>query len=313
MHNGWRGGEWSLLRAVTAAASAAAAFPPRGPAWDPGNAAIGVAITIAILVLAPALALGAGTRGVALALAALLASASGVPFLGSGPGSGLVPVLVVLAAAPPAPFGSWAARGRTDPSGGWRLPAWLRLAAPAVALLVLADFAARIGARAPGAPLGIPGLLAALLLGFDPGWIRRARAGEAPDTVFYDGTCGLCHRAARFILAEDDGGAAFRLAPVDGPAFERLIPPEARDALPDSVIVRAPDGRILVRSAAMIRIWERLGGFWRAFGVLARAVPRPLRDLLYDGVARIRKRLFATPKDACPLVPPELRTRFLSS
>jgi len=40
-------------------------------------------------------------------------------------------------------------------------------------------------------------------------------------------------------------------------------------------------------------------------------VPRFLRDGVYDGIARVRHKLFAKPSEACPLMPEELRRRFL--
>jgi predicted DCC family thiol-disulfide oxidoreductase YuxK len=40
-------------------------------------------------------------------------------------------------------------------------------------------------------------------------------------------------------------------------------------------------------------------------------LPRWLLDIGYDGVARIRKHLFAPPPGACPILPAELRGRFL--
>jgi predicted DCC family thiol-disulfide oxidoreductase YuxK len=55
---------------------------------------------------------------------------------------------------------------------------------------------------------------------------------------------------------------------------------------------------------------KRLGGPWRAVAVLVGAFPRPLRDRVYDVVARLRHRLFARPGDACPVTPPDLRARF---
>jgi predicted DCC family thiol-disulfide oxidoreductase YuxK len=39
-------------------------------------------------------------------------------------------------------------------------------------------------------------------------------------------------------------------------------------------------------------------------------IPRPLRDVLYDFVARIRYRVFGRCDDLCPVVPPDLRARF---
>jgi len=39
-------------------------------------------------------------------------------------------------------------------------------------------------------------------------------------------------------------------------------------------------------------------------------VPQGMRDLGYNGIARVRHRLFRRPTDACPVTPPELRARF---
>ena len=40
------------------------------------------------------------------------------------------------------------------------------------------------------------------------------------------------------------------------------------------------------------------------------ALPSAWLDAAYDAIARVRKRIFAAPKDACPILPPDLRTRF---
>jgi predicted DCC family thiol-disulfide oxidoreductase YuxK len=144
---------------------------------------------------------------------------------------------------------------------------------------------------------------------FDPAWIAPRRDAE-PATLFYDGDCGLCHRAVRFVLAEDPGGRAFRFAPLASEAFEAALPAAERAALPDSLIVRTPDGRVLVRAAAVREICIRLGGLWRALALASHALPERLLDAGYDWIARMRKSLFAPPAEACPRVPAELRRRF---
>jgi predicted DCC family thiol-disulfide oxidoreductase YuxK len=40
-------------------------------------------------------------------------------------------------------------------------------------------------------------------------------------------------------------------------------------------------------------------------------VPRGLRDLAYDAIASVRKKIFGTTEEVCPLVPSPLRARFL--
>ncbi len=44
--------------------------------------------------------------------------------------------------------------------------------------------------------------------------------------------------------------------------------------------------------------------------LLIAALPRPIRDLFYDSFARRRYALFGR-YDSCPVMPPELRDRFL--
>ena len=59
-------------------------------------------------------------------------------------------------------------------------------------------------------------------------------------TVFYDGSCGLCHRAVQFLLARDNRGARFRYAALQGATAARLIGDV--DAHPDSMVVQCADG-----------------------------------------------------------------------
>ena len=129
--------------------------------------------------------------------------------------------------------------------------------------------------------------------------------------LFYDGTCGLCHGAVLFVLKRDKG-AVFRFAPLQGETLMELVPQDVRAALPDSLVLREPDGRLSMRSSAVVGMLKRLGLFWRVLGALLWIIPRPLRDLGYDLVAKVRHRLFKKPDDACPIVPQELRGRFLA-
>jgi predicted DCC family thiol-disulfide oxidoreductase YuxK len=129
-----------------------------------------------------------------------------------------------------------------------------------------------------------------------------------PDHVFYDGDCGFCHGTVRFLASRDAAGA-FRFAPLFGPTFERLVPEPARAALPDSLIVHTGDGRLLVRGDAVLHTLRRLGGGWRLLAGLLSLLPRGLRDAGYDAFARVRKRWFAKPTDACPVPPGSLRAR----
>ncbi|HEV3009795.1 MAG TPA: DCC1-like thiol-disulfide oxidoreductase family protein [Burkholderiales bacterium] len=264
---------------------------------------------------------------------------------------------------PPAPYGSWAARGRADPAGGWHLPqpilvaawvvlavsysysGWTKLFSPswvagdtvayvlqnplardhALRHIVLAlpewmlqaltwtilyvelffaplILSSRLRPILWGlmlwvqfgflfllnfADLTIPMLLYHLLT-FDPAWVRgtkRATRPAAPETIHYDGSCGLCHRVVRFVLAEDRN-AVFRFVPIDGDDFR--VTDEA--------------GRSLRKSDAYAHILRRLGGLWGIAGFVLTAVPRAARDRVYDAIGRNRRRFFAAPPAACPFI-----------
>src|SRR5579864_5730817 len=135
---------------------------------------------------------------------------------------------------------------------------------------------------------------------------------EAPatETIYYDGHCGLCHRWVRFVLATDPDGSLFRFAPLQGETFQAQVAESARAGLPVSVVVQSADGELLIRSAAVVHVLRRLGGGWAVLGAAIRLIPGPLRDVLYDWIARVRYRLFSRPADICPVMPAELRKRF---
>jgi len=133
-------------------------------------------------------------------------------------------------------------------------------------------------------------------------------AANGKDLIFYDGTCGLCHRFVKWTLAHDAEGR-FRFAPLQGETFREMVPAEQRAKLPDSVAVRTMDGRLLAKSAAAQYVVEQLG--LRGRSTLLRVLPRGLADFGYDVIARTRYAVFGKKEEICPLVPPELRVRFL--
>lgn len=128
--------------------------------------------------------------------------------------------------------------------------------------------------------------------------------------MFYDGSCGLCHRTVRFVLARDRAGH-FRFAALESAAFRAATTSEQRATLPDSLIVRAPDGELRSRSDAVVHILVHLRGLWRLLGKCLAYVPARLRDWAYDRLAASRRRWFAPPETACPVLPAEVRDRFL--
>jgi predicted DCC family thiol-disulfide oxidoreductase YuxK len=133
---------------------------------------------------------------------------------------------------------------------------------------------------------------------------------QQSEILFYDGHCGLCHRAVKFVLKHDRSGNAFRFAPLQGETFQARVPPSERAGLPDSIVVLTQEGTLLVRSDASLHILKRMGGGWKTLGATLGVIPLVVRDAVYDFVARIRYRVFGRRDDLCPVAAPELRARF---
>lgn len=131
-----------------------------------------------------------------------------------------------------------------------------------------------------------------------------------PETIFYDGHCGLCHRSVMFVLRRDHDGSKFIFAPLQSQHFIDAVPQGVRTALPNTMLVLRSDGTLLQKSSASLYVLRRVGGFWGVLGTLGAWIPRPLRDAAYDRVAAVRHRVFKKPPQACPVTPAKLRSRF---
>ncbi|MBC9889769.1 MAG: DUF393 domain-containing protein [Opitutae bacterium] len=128
--------------------------------------------------------------------------------------------------------------------------------------------------------------------------------------IFFDGNCGFCHAWVKFV-AERDAEGRFQFAPLTGATFRNSFSAEEADAFPDSIVLLMPDSEKLFYSDAVIYTLLRLNPIWAGTGRIMRLLPQPIRDLVYRGIAAARRRLFRKPPGVCPLVPPELKSRFL--
>lgn len=121
-----------------------------------------------------------------------------------------------------------------------------------------------------------------------------------PWIVLFDGECGLCSRSVRLLGRLDRRGVLW-FAPLQGETARTLgvTAPGHRDG---TVVVVREDGgtvRRFERGDAVLELAEVLGWPWRALQVL-RLVPRRLRDLAYDFVARRRRDWFGAAAACTP-------------
>lgn len=133
--------------------------------------------------------------------------------------------------------------------------------------------------------------------------------------LLFDGECGLCQACVRLLLRADRGGV-LHFAPLQGAAAQAFL---RRQDLPTEdfdTLIFVPDwrrreecGDYLMRTDAVLAACATAGGWIGALAEL-RVVPRPVRDAVYAGVARLRYRILG-PYRARPLEQAEWTARFL--
>ncbi len=128
--------------------------------------------------------------------------------------------------------------------------------------------------------------------------------------VLFDGVCNLCNGAVNFVIRRDRADR-FRFAALQSDVGRQLTASRHIDTEKvDSIIVIEPGVAYYLKSDAALEIARDLKGYrWMPY--LLGWVPRPVRDAVYDLVARYRYRWFGK-REACRVPTPELMAKFLA-
>jgi predicted DCC family thiol-disulfide oxidoreductase YuxK len=126
--------------------------------------------------------------------------------------------------------------------------------------------------------------------------------------LLFDGVCNLCNSSVQWVI-EHDPAAKFRFASLQSETGQRLLQAHHLPTGELNTVVLVDGGKAYTQSDVPLRIVGKLGGLWPVFQVFF-IVPRPLRNAVYDWIARNRYRWFGK-KEACWLPTPDLKARFL--
>ena len=126
--------------------------------------------------------------------------------------------------------------------------------------------------------------------------------------IFYDGECGFCNRWVQFYLKNEKDfelmGSRPSFSPLQGDAAAKLIPEET-DL---SSIIYLEGGKVYRKSTAVLRIMKNMKCLYRILSCVGNIIPRCLRDVAYDCVAK-RRQILASPY--CHIPTKEEKARFL--
>lgn len=133
-------------------------------------------------------------------------------------------------------------------------------------------------------------------------------AAAAP-ILLYDGTCGLCDKSVKWILAHERDHE-LRFAPLQGETAAALRAQYPVIPTTLSTMVLVADGVARVRSKGILYSAKHLRAPWR-WAYAVRWMPAFLMDLGYRFIAAIRYRVWGHVDPACQIPTAETRARFL--
>ena len=127
------------------------------------------------------------------------------------------------------------------------------------------------------------------------------------DVILYDGVCVFCSRWIRFVATRDTA-RRFRFTQIQSPYGTRLArafgidlaDPDTNAVIHGGVAYKKSDGALMVLSNLPAWRWTRV----------LFAVPKPLRNAVYDLVAKNRYRIFGK-YDGCFVPDADMRARVL--
>jgi len=131
--------------------------------------------------------------------------------------------------------------------------------------------------------------------------------------VLFDGLCGLCSGAVQFLLKRDRHDR-FRFAPLQSEFAAAVLERHHIDHTKLSTVYAVlnygdKDEKLLAKGDAALLFAKALGGVW-SIGRLGAVLPRPIRNGLYDFVARHRYRVFGK-HETCMLPDPDQQYKFV--
>jgi predicted DCC family thiol-disulfide oxidoreductase YuxK len=125
--------------------------------------------------------------------------------------------------------------------------------------------------------------------------------------VLFDGECHFCDQSVQFIIKRDPN-AAFKFASLQNDIGRQIMRDYEIPLHIDSLIL-IEDKQYFIKSTAALRICKKLKGVWK-IGVFFLLIPTPIRDLVYDFIAKNRYKWFGK-KEVCEIPSPEIKKRFL--
>lgn len=126
--------------------------------------------------------------------------------------------------------------------------------------------------------------------------------------LLFDGVCNLCNGAVQFVIKYGSKDT-LRFTALQSETGQQIL---EHFNLPKEEIfsvILVENENVYVRSSAALRMYKNMGGIMSLMYFFI-IVPRPIRDAVYNFIAKNRYKWFGE-KESCMIPTPELKARFL--
>jgi predicted DCC family thiol-disulfide oxidoreductase YuxK len=118
--------------------------------------------------------------------------------------------------------------------------------------------------------------------------LRQHKWAGYERVIVFDGICHWCNAWVKFTLARDPHGK-FKFGTLQSPEAQQILKELHLPVDDFKTLLLLEHGRVFTKSTAALRILRHLSGLWPIL-YIGIAIPRPLRDAVYDYVAQRRYR-----------------------
>jgi predicted DCC family thiol-disulfide oxidoreductase YuxK len=127
--------------------------------------------------------------------------------------------------------------------------------------------------------------------------------------ILFDGVCNFCNFWVNFLIDHDDK-RYFKFASLQSNIAQRILIQKKIDTLQTDSVILVMNEKVFFKSSAALLITKNLNGFWKMLYIFS-LIPSPLRDLIYDFVAKNRYKWFGK-SETCRVPSKDEKERFLS-
>lgn len=145
-----------------------------------------------------------------------------------------------------------------------------------------------------------------IMAAIDP--LKFGTRKENAPLILFDGICRLCSTSVQWLI-KCDRRAIFYFTPIQSEIGRTRYQKMGLDPENIQTFILIKDGTIYLKSDAALEILKVLGGLWR-ITMLLYIIPRPIRDWIYDLIAKNRLH-FMGRHQSCMIPSDDIQNRFL--